>query len=75
MKDILITPKQLKKELLYWFLSLAMAVLLNIYSIIKYQTSWLEMVTQAGYVLVLSLVIYLILALGRILVIVIKKAV
>jgi len=75
MKDVLITPNQLKKELLYWFLSLAMAVLLNIYSIIKYQTSWLEMVTQAGYVLVLSLVIYLILALGRILVIVIKKAV
>jgi len=66
MKEIIITPKQLKKELLYWLLAFGLANILNIYSIIKYETSWMELITQIGYVFVLSIIIYLVLVLIRI---------
>ena len=44
------------------------AFLLNIVAIIIYNTSWLEVFTQIGYVLLLTISIYLILFLFRLIV-------
>jgi len=61
MKNIIITPAQIKKELFIWLLCLIAGTGLNIYAIIYYDTIWSELYTQAGYVIALSFVIYLIL--------------
>ncbi len=73
MKEIIITPKQLKKELLYWLYAFGLANILNIYSIIKYQTNWMELFTQIGYVFVLSIIIYLLLVFIRMIVRILKR--
>lgn len=61
MKDIIITSKIIKRELLVWLATLVFAQLLNVYSILKFKTEWSEMYTQMGYVLALSLFFYLLL--------------
>jgi 1,4-dihydroxy-2-naphthoate octaprenyltransferase len=59
MKNIVITPKQIKRELLIWLAAFVVAIALNIYAIIKYKTQWVELASQLGYVLALSVVFYL----------------
>jgi hypothetical protein len=61
MKDILIKGTTVKRELVFWIISLAAAVLVNIYSIIKYNTQWIELLSQIHIVIALSILIYLIL--------------
>jgi len=65
MKPIIITPKRIRKELFIWLGALLIAVLLNVYSILKYKTSWTELVSQLGYVIAISIVLYLLAALIR----------
>ena len=60
MNNIVITPKQVKRELLIWLACLIVAIGLNIYAIADYQTSWIELVSQFGYVLFISILLYLI---------------
>lgn len=61
MKNIVITPRQLRRELFIWLFCLIAAIGLNIYSIIHYNTNWSELYSQIGYVFVISIAIYLIL--------------
>lgn len=65
MKNIVITPKDLKRELITWLFCLLIAFGMNIYAILFYETSWSELYSQAGYVVVVSIVLYLILWLFR----------
>jgi hypothetical protein len=65
MKDIVIPSKTVKKELVILFVSLAAALILNIYSIIKYKTSWTELFSQLHVVLAVGLVIYLLVSFFR----------
>lgn len=73
MKDILITSAQLKKELRILFICFALAFLVNIIAIAIYKTPWYEAFTQIGYVVVITLVLYLILALFRLLFVLFRK--
>lgn len=66
MKDINITVKRQKTEILYLIISFVIAFGLNILGIVIYKTEWKEIYTQIHRVLVLGLVIYAILALVRI---------
>jgi len=61
MKDILIKGIAIRRELFFWLFSFAASILINIYSIIKYNTRWIELLTQLHVVLALSILIYLIL--------------
>ncbi|PWD98656.1 hypothetical protein [Marinilabilia rubra] len=61
MKNIIITPRQLRREFFIWLLCFIGAIGLNIYSIINYNTSWSELYTHIGYVFAFSIVIYVIL--------------
>ncbi|SFE05898.1 hypothetical protein [Thermophagus xiamenensis] len=65
MKNIIITPRQIKRELIIWLLCLIIAIGLNVYAIIIYSTSWSELYSQAGYVVVLSFFLYVILWIFR----------
>ncbi|WP_010665216.1 hypothetical protein [Marinilabilia salmonicolor] len=73
MKNIIITPRKLKREIFIWLLCLVAAIGLNVYSIIYYNTSWSELYTHLGYVVVISIVIYLILWVFRGLFLLLRK--
>ncbi|MFW6371312.1 MAG: hypothetical protein ACOC10_08930 [Bacteroidota bacterium] len=68
MKDIVITGKRIKTELIYLLVSFIIGIGLNIYAIVKYNTHWKELVTQLWTVFVFSLVIYLIVLILRLIV-------
>lgn len=58
MKDSMITAKQKKRELIYFLICFVCAFLLNLYSIIKYKHSAIEIINQIHLVLLVTLVIY-----------------
>lgn len=65
MKDIIITSKTIKREIIVWVGALMVAQLMNVYAIAKFNTQWSELYSQLGYVVVLSVVLYLLIALVR----------
>jgi hypothetical protein len=58
MKDITISEKRIKLEIIIWLCCLCAAVLINILAIIKYGNSWLEIITQLHIVLLISIILY-----------------
>jgi hypothetical protein len=65
MQDINITSKRIKKETYILFACFSIAFLINIVSIIAFKTPLYEIITQIGYVIVITLVLYLIVAFFR----------
>ncbi|HOO84642.1 MAG TPA: hypothetical protein PLS94_08770 [Prolixibacteraceae bacterium] len=65
MKNIVITSKMIKKELLIWTAMFVIAQIANLYAIIKFDTSFSELYSQLGYVFALSIVLYVLLLLIR----------
>ena len=59
MKEIVITTKRIKKELLLLLTCFIFAFLLNVTAVIIYRTPWIEIFTQIGYVVAITLVLYL----------------
>ncbi|MCP4726736.1 MAG: hypothetical protein GY863_16965 [bacterium] len=60
MKDIVITRTRLKRELIGFFICIIAAFGLNVYSIIKYDTSWSELFSTSYITLILALIIYVV---------------
>ena len=58
MRDLILTVKRQKIEIKIWGVCLLLAFLMNIISIIIYETSWSELWTQALWILVLSCIFY-----------------
>ena len=69
MKDVIITGKKIKKELIILLISFVAAFLLNIYAISKYETDWAEMLGQLHVVLAIALIIYLIVVVLRLIIV------
>ena len=65
MKDIIITSKKLKQERNIYLLSFLIAFIINVLAIIVYSRPWIEIISQIGYVIVISFFIYLILWIPR----------
>lgn len=59
MKDIVISSKRIRIELITLTICFVVANLLNLYAIIAYQTSFVELLTQLGYVFIFSVVLYI----------------
>ncbi|MCR4860718.1 MAG: hypothetical protein K5910_08660 [Bacteroidales bacterium] len=74
MKDLIIPAVRLRRELRTLAICFAIAVVANIGAIIGYKTPFYEIFTQIGYVVVITLVLYLVWALIRTLVWLIRKA-
>lgn len=60
MKDTVITAKRKRTEIVSVSVCFALAVLINIGSIIYFKTPFYEVFTQIGYTLVITLVLYLV---------------
>lgn len=58
MKDIIISTKRQKTEVILFCVCLLLAVLLNMYAIIAYNTEWSELWTQLLWVLVIGCILY-----------------
>ncbi len=67
MKDWVITGRHVRRELWVLLGCLLAACLVNVYAIVRYARPVSELWTQIGYVVVLALVVYLLLALLRLL--------
>lgn len=70
MKSITFHPR---REFIIWLILFILSNLLNVYGIIHYKTRWIELITELGYVFVLSLLMYFLLALIRLIVALIRK--
>lgn len=73
MKDIVIPSHKVKREARIFMGCFIFAFLLNIAAIIIYKTPWYEAFTQIGYVIVIAVVLYLLMALIRFLIFAIGK--
>ena len=65
MKDTVITAATKRRELYIWLACFVVANIVNVVTIIKFQTSWLEIFTQIGYVVITSLVLYVLVLIVR----------
>ena len=74
MKDIILTAKRVKKELIVLLVCFIIAFVINVAAIIIYKTPWYEMFSQIGYVAVIAIVLYLLLAIIRGLISLIRKS-
>lgn len=68
MRDIIITVKRQKRELLFLLISFVAAFVVNIIGIIVYHSPAIELITSLHIVLLLTLVIYIILLVLRLLI-------
>ncbi|WP_106541647.1 hypothetical protein [Prolixibacter denitrificans] len=58
MSDWIITRQRRRKELMFWGISFIVAFLMNVYGIVRYNTSWSELYSQLHIVLLISFVLY-----------------
>lgn len=65
MRDIVISSKQQKRELCILLYSFIIVFLLNILSIVIYKTHVKEIITEIGHVLIITFVLYFIIAAVR----------
>ena len=73
MKDIVITGKAVRKELMVLAGCLISAIVDNLVAIIKYDRPWTEIVSMIGYEVMICLVLFRILVLIRLVVFLCKK--
>jgi hypothetical protein len=62
MKAVTFYPR---REFLYWLLLFFVANVINGFAIYHYKTSWMELLTQMGYVVMLSVIFYILLVVIR----------
>jgi len=68
MKDIVIKEGRIKKEIIAFAVCFVFALALNIYSILKYNTKWSELVTCVHIVLALAVFFYAVSVMLRLLI-------
>lgn len=66
MKDIIITQKIIKREIVIFIVCFLLAFVINICAIVAYERPWSELFTQIGYVTVVGVSLYLFIGLIRI---------
>lgn len=75
MKDIIITSTKVRRELLILLACFVVSCGCNVYAIIRYERSVVELLTCLGYVVVFAVTIYLVFCILRGLVLAIKSVI
>lgn len=73
MKDIIITSKRIQKELYILAATFSFAFIINVVAILKFKTPWYEIFTQIGFVVVITIILYLIVLLFRLIILLTKN--
>ena len=66
MNELSISSKRLKKEGIYFGSAFLLSFLLNVISIIRFETSWSELYTQLGYVFMIAIFLYILIIIVRV---------
>lgn len=66
MKDLTIKGTTISREIMWAVLCFAVAFLTNVYAVIHYDRPAIELISQIGFVLVITLALYVALAVVRI---------
>ncbi|WP_066631525.1 hypothetical protein [Labilibacter marinus] len=75
MQDIILKGTSVKREIITFLISFIVAFGINLYAIIEYKTPWAELITSLGFVAILAVCFYLIVAIVRLITIWIKMGV
>ncbi len=65
MKDIVVTSRRIRKECFIAACCLLAAFSVNVYAVIHYDRPWVELLSQLGFVVVIALGFYFLLAILR----------
>jgi hypothetical protein len=65
MKNIIITPRQIRREVFFLIVAFVVANLMNVGAIIGYDSSWKELLTSIPILLLLSMVLYFLMGIFR----------
>lgn len=68
MKDLVISGKRIKRELRFFAACVVAMELLNVYSIIRYEGEWTEVIMSLGYVVTAAVAVYLLIGAVRLVV-------
>lgn len=68
MKDLVISACRIRRELRFAAAAFLVAFAANLYAVVHFDRPWYELLTQLGYVVVITVVIYLLLWIPRLLV-------
>lgn len=68
MKDIIIKEKHIRRELYLILVSFVLAFFVNVGAIVAFDRPWSELYSQIGYVLFITVGIYVVLATVRIII-------
>ncbi len=68
MKDLVIKGKWIRRELIILAVLFLASVITNIIGIVKHDTNWIEMLSQIHVVLILTMVLYILLWLVRLII-------
>lgn len=68
MKDIVVTASRLRRERNFYLVSFGLAFLLNLFAVVRFDRPWTELFSQIGYVVAISVVLYLVLWIPRLVV-------
>jgi hypothetical protein len=68
MKDIVITGRQIIRELLIFAGCILAALVVNVYSILRFNTQWKELFTTLNITLALALIFFAVVAVLRLIV-------
>ena len=61
MKDIVITKRHIRREIVVWIICLILITIWNIIAIIRFDTQWIELISLWYVVIPLSILLYIIL--------------
>jgi len=73
MKNIIITPRHIRREALFLLLAFIIANLMNVGAIIGYETPWKELLTSIPILILLSLVLYFLILVLRVIYVALAK--
>lgn len=68
MKDLVIKGKWIKRELIVLAVIFFISVIINMTGIIQHNTEWIEMLSQLHVVIILTIVLYALIWLPRLLI-------
>lgn len=73
MKDIVVKGRFVKREIIYAVSCFLLSFCINIGAVIAYSKPWVEIFSQIGYVVVIAVVFYVVIAVFRCLFYLIKR--
>jgi len=75
LKGLYISPRRLKKEITIFAICFIIGFFFNLYAIVRFQTPWHEIISQIGYVLLITISLYFIVFFVRFILFLIRKLV